>query len=181
MHPKNYTDEGIVLARRNFSEADRILSVYTLNHGRVSLVAKGVRKPLSRKRGHLEVFSYIRFGAAHGKSLDLMTEAETIDSFPEIRKNLKKTSVAYYFMEAIGRTTHEWEPNRELFGLTLEYLNHLKEKVNLKKLRLEFVYYLLTVLGFWPRGKPLLDPDVKMEEVTERHLSTIRIGKKLAI
>jgi len=179
MRPRNYTDEGIVLARRSYGEADRILSVYTLNHGRVSLIAKGVRKPSSRKRGHIEVFGYVHFSAAHGKSLDLMTEVEVIDAFSEVRKNLKKVSVAYYFMEAIGRTTHEGEPNRELFGLVLEYLNHLKAETSLKKLRLEFIYYLLSVLGFWPRGKPLLDPDAKLEEVTERRMSSARVGKRL--
>lgn len=168
-----------MLARRSYGEADRIISVYSLNHGRISLIAKSVRKPSSRKRGHLEVFGYVRFSAARGKGLDLMTEAEVIDAFPEIRKNLKKVAVAYYFMEAIGRTTHEEEANRELFGLALEYLNHLKLETSLKKLRLEFVYYLLSVLGFWPRGKPLLDPDAKLEEVAERRMSSARVGKKL--
>lgn len=179
MKPRSYSDEGIVLARRNYGEADRILSVLTKNHGRISFIAKGVRKPQSRKRGHIEIFSRINLQAVRGKSLDLITEAEVIDNFGEIRKNLKKVSLAYYFMEVIGRTTHENESHIEVFELILYYLNKLKIESQLKKLRLDFILRLLTVLGFWPKGKLLGNPDARLEEVIERQLSTLRVGKKL--
>lgn len=179
MKPRSYSNEGIVLARRNYGEADRILSVYTKNHGRISFIAKGVRRPASRKRGHIEIFSYIKLHGIKGKSLDLIIEAEIIDNFGEIRKNLKKVALAYYFMEVIGRTTHENEYHIEVFHLILKYLNKLKNEYQLKKLRLNFVFELLTCLGFWPKGKPLGTPDAKLEEVIERQLSTVRVGKKL--
>ena len=88
MLPHSYSEEGIVLARKNYGEADRIVSIYSQNHGRISSIAKGVRKLSSRKRGHLEVFSHIRFQAVNGKGLDLMTEVETVENFGEIRKSL---------------------------------------------------------------------------------------------
>lgn len=179
MRQHSYSDEGIVLARRNFGEADRILSVYTKNHGRLSLIAKGIRRPKSRKRGHLEVFSHVRFQAVTGRGLSLMTEAEVIDSFNQIRKNLKRVALAYYFMEVIGRTTHEEERNPEVFRLLLAYLEALKREKELKRLRLSFVLELLTTLGFWPKGKALSNPDLKLEEVIERQLSSVRVGKKL--
>jgi DNA repair protein RecO (recombination protein O) len=76
MKPKTYKTEGIVLARRNYSEADRIISVFSKGWGRISLLAKSVRKPKSRKRPHIEVFSYITFQAVKGKGIDLVTEVE---------------------------------------------------------------------------------------------------------
>ena len=179
MKPRSYTDEGIVLARRNYGEADRILSVYTKNHGRISYLAKGVRRPASRKRGHIEVFNQINFQAAHGRGLDIMLEAEIIENFPEIRKSLKKVSLAYYFMEVIGRITHEGEKNEELYSHILENVRTLKTETKLKNLRLNFILKLLTLLGFWPRGKPLLDVDTKLEEVIERNISSVRVGKRL--
>ena len=179
MTPRNYADEAVVLARRSYSEADRILSVYSKNHGRLSLIAKGVRRPISKKRGHLEVFNQIKFQAVHGRGLDLMTEAEIIDNFSEVRKSLKKVALAYYFMEVIGRTTHEGERHPELYASILKYLRILKTARELKKLRKQFVYEILTVLGFWPKGKMLTDPDVKLAEVTERNLSSVRVGKRL--
>lgn len=179
MKPRSYSDEGIVLARRNYGEADRILSVYTKNHGRASYMAKGVRRPVSRKRGHIEVFNQIKFQAASGRGIDLMTEAEIIDNFPEVRKSLKKVSLAYYFMEVIGRITHEGEKNEQLYSNVLENLRTLRSTKELKSLRLNFVLKLLTLLGYWPRGKALLSPDAKLEEVIERNISSVRVGKRL--
>jgi len=178
---RSYVDEAIVLTRRNFSEADRILSVFSKGHGRLSLLAKGVRRPSSRKRGHIEVFNRIKFQAVKGRGLDMMTEAEIIDSFEMVRKDLKKVALAYYFMEVIGRTIHEEEKNIELYGLLQDYLEKLKEDKKLLSLRKNFVYQALTILGFWPKGKDLPDPDSKLEEVTERQLNSARVGKKLVI
>jgi len=175
----SYSDEGIVLARRNYGEADRILSVYSKNHGRISALAKGVRKPVSRKRGHLEVFSRIKFQAVNGKGLDLLTEAETIDNFSGVRKSLPKTSLAYYFLEVVGRTTREAEPHPEVFELLAEFLSGLSKATRLKSYRLDFILRLLTVLGFWSKDKPLPDPDAKLSEVTERNFSSLRVGKRV--
>lgn len=179
MKPHSYSDEGVVLARRNFGEADRILVVYSKNHGRISLIAKAVRRPESRKRGHIEIFSRVAFQAATGKGLDLMTEAEVVDSFKDIRKNLKRVSLAYYFCEVIGKITHDGESNFEVYNLLAESLEILKTAKELKNLRLNFVLSLLTMLGFWPKGRLLIDPDQKLEEVIERQLTSVRVGKMM--
>ncbi len=179
MRGRTYSDEGFILARRTYGEADRILSVYTQNHGRLSLIAKGVRKLPSRKRGHIEVFNLIRFAAVRGKGLDLITEAETLKSFSEMRKSLNKVALAYFFMETIGRTTHENEKNLELFYLIDKYLNLLKEGVGLRKLKDSFIREELTLLGFWPEDRELPNPDEKLQEVTERYMGSIRVGKQL--
>lgn len=175
----SYSSEGIVLARRNYGEADRIISVYTKNHGRGSFMAKGIRRPKSRKRGHLEVFSYLRFQAVTGSGIDLMTEAEIIDDFKSIRKSLKKVSLAYYFCEVVGKITHEGESNTRLFDLLLENLERIKYESKLRNLRLNFILKLLILLGYWPAGKVLLDVDKKLAEVIERNLSTPRVGKMM--
>jgi len=180
MHSHSYSDEGIILARKNYSEADRILVVFSKNHGRISVLAKGVRKMGSRKRGHLEIFNHIKFQAVYGRGLDLITEAEIIENFTEVRKSLKRISLAYYFMEAVGRTTHDEEPHQELFDFILDYLNKLKTEIKLKDLRLTFIVKLLIILGFWPQGKTLINPEGKLEEVMERKLYSQRVGKKIA-
>jgi len=180
MKPHSYSSEGIVLARKNYGEADRILSVFCLNHGRISLIAKGIRRPKSRKRGHLEIFSHIKFHAVSGHGLDLMTEAEVIDNFAAVRKSLKKVSLAYYFCEVIGKITHEGETNENLFRLLIGNIERLKYETKLKDLRVDFVHELLTLLGFWPKGKVIFDVDKKLEEVIERQLYSKRVGKILS-
>lgn len=179
MRSKTYSSEGIVLARRNYSEADRIVIVYSKGYGKLGLIAKGVRRIKSRKGGSLEVFSYIRFSAARGKNLDILTETEIITSFPQIRKNLKKVSVAYYFIEVVGRLTHEEEKNELLFSLLLKYLKSLQKEEELKKLRTRFVKDIIVLLGYWPRNKKLDNPDQILEEITERSINSLGVGKKL--
>jgi DNA repair protein RecO (recombination protein O) len=179
MVPRRYSSEAVILARRNFSEADRILTVYTKHYGKLTLIAKGVRKPKSRKRGSVEVFSHIKFSAARGKNLDIVTEVEPVDTFEEIRDTLKKASVAYYIVEAVNKLTQEGEENKELFTLLVDYLNKLKASKSLKQLRLNFILKLLTNLGYWPKGKKLENPDEVIEDIIERELNSKRIGRKI--
>ncbi len=176
---RTYIDEGIILARRSLGEADRILSVYSKNHGRISLIAKGIRRLSSKKRGHLEVFGHIKFQATDQKSIGIITEVETINNFENIKKDLKKVALAYYFAEVIGKITHEHEKNNEIFSLLLNYLEKLKEAKNLKQLRFTFIEEILHVTGFWPKDKELFNHDQKLEEVLERNINSIRVGRKI--
>lgn len=179
MTPKRYSSEGIILARRNYSEADRILVIFSKNYGKISLIAKGVRKLNSRKRGHLEVFSHIKFAAAKGKNLDILTEAEIVDSFSKVRSELKKVAVAYYILEVVGRVTREDEKNDILYSNILKNLRMLKTSISLRNLRENFISQTLTILGFWPKGRKMDDPDKVLEEVVEREISSARVGKRL--
>ena len=77
----SFKTEGIILKRMNYGEADRILTIYTLHHGKIRAMAKGVRKLQSRKAGSLELFNHSVLFLIKGKNLDLVTEAQTIDLF----------------------------------------------------------------------------------------------------
>ncbi len=179
MQLRTYSSEGIILARRNFGEADRIVSVYSKDRGRIALLAKGIRRPKSKKRGHLEIFSLVRFAASQSRGIDLLVEAEMKDDFKRIRTSLPKISLAYYFCEVVGKITHEGEKNEDLFELIISYLSKLKTAKKLKDLRHEFVNELLILLGFWPEGKYLPDPDKVLEEVIEREIASARVGKRM--
>ncbi|OGM28819.1 DNA repair protein RecO [Candidatus Woesebacteria bacterium RIFCSPLOWO2_01_FULL_39_61] len=179
MRVKYYSSEGIVLAKKNYSEADRIIILLTRNWGKLHILAKGVRKPISKKRGSLEIFSRIRFSASQTKGLALITEVEIIDSFNSIRANLKKVAVAYFFMEVLGRVLHEGERHNDVYEITLSYIDKLRCGVKLGKLRADFIYKVLVSLGFWPKGKEMNNPDLVLEEVIERKVNSIRVGKRL--
>ncbi|HEX6977291.1 MAG TPA: DNA repair protein RecO [Patescibacteria group bacterium] len=176
---RSYSSQGIILARRNYGEADRVLSVMTDNLGRISLLAKGVRRPKSRKRGHIEVFNLVKFQASEGRGLGLMTEAEVINDYNKLRQDLKKMSVAYFFSEVIGKITREGEPHKELFGLLKDYLEEICTSSNLRQLRSEFTRKALVSVGFWPEGKKMDNPDYILEDVTERKMSSVRVGRKI--
>lgn len=176
---KKYTSRGIVLSRRNFSEADRILKIFTNDHGKVVLLAKGIRRLKSRKRGSLEIFSKIRFSASQTKTIDIITETVPEDLYLQIRNDLRRTSLAYYFVEIIDKVTADGERHDTLYDLVVEFMEKLKDSNNLKKLRLEFVYRVLVTLGYWPGGKELKNADEVLSEVLERKINSVRVGRKV--
>ena len=179
MLPKHYSSLGIILATRSFSEADRLIVVYSRNYGKVTLIAKGVRKPKSKKGRNIEVFNVIKLAAARGRSLDILTEVELINAHTKIRDDLKKTSIAYYFLEVIGRITQDEEENMKLYDTLADYLVRIEKTTKLKKLKNDFIYDVLVLVGFWPEGKKLDNPDYVLEDVLERQLTTKRVGKKV--
>ena len=126
MAHKSFSSEGVILLRKNYGEADRLLTIFSKYYGKVFLIAKGVRKPKSRKRGHIEIFSRIKFSCSKNDHFVLMNEAELIDSYEEIRKNLKKTALAYYFIEVISKIIQEDERHDDLYILLLKYFELLK-------------------------------------------------------
>jgi DNA repair protein RecO (recombination protein O) len=76
-----YRDEAIVLRTHKLGEADRIITLLTRHHGRVRAVAKGVRRTTSRFGSRLEPFTHVDLQLAEGRSLDTITQAETLTLF----------------------------------------------------------------------------------------------------
>ena len=73
-----YRDEAIVLRTQKLGEADRIITLLTRGSGRVRAVAKGVRRTTSRFGSRLEPFTHVDLQLAEGRSLDVVTQAETL-------------------------------------------------------------------------------------------------------
>jgi DNA repair protein RecO (recombination protein O) len=76
-----YRDEAIVLRTQKLGEADRIITLLTRGSGRVRAVAKGVRRTTSRFGSRLEPFTHVDLQIAEGRSLDVITQAETLEPF----------------------------------------------------------------------------------------------------
>ncbi len=179
MNYKSYSSEGFILGRRNFGEGDRILTLFTRDFGKISLIAKGVRKLTSRKRGGVEIFNHVKFSAIKGKSLDILTEVQVIDSFDEIRADLRRVSVGYYLCEVIGKITRDNEEHSEIFNVLKEYFKKLTISRNLKQLRMDFIHEVMVFLGFWPEGAKMDNPDLVLEGIIERKLNSSRVGRKM--
>ncbi len=175
----SFSTEGVILSRKNYGEADRLLIIYTKHYGKIFLLAKGVRKPNSRKRGHIEIFSKVKFSFTKNDHFVLMNEAELIDGYESVRVNLKKTSLAYYFVELISKVTQEDEKNTELYELIIKYFDILKNFTKLKNLRLDFIKEVLEILGYWPREKDMPNPDKVIESVLERQINSKRVGERM--
>lgn len=179
MKPRSYTSTGIILSKRNYGEADKIITIYSKDFGKITLMAHGVRRPKSRKRGHLEIFNYIKFQGNVSNGLDTLVEAVVIEDFAGIRKSLKKISLAYYFCEVISKITNDKERNYTIFNLLIISLKNLKVKNLYKQQRLAFIHNLLVITGYHPDGEKLVNHDLVLNSVIERGLNSQRVGKRL--
>lgn len=118
--------EAVVIRHSDFGEADRLLTLYTREHGKVRAVAKGARKIASRKAGHLEPFTRVKLQLAKGRDLFIVTQAETIDAYPALREDLTLTGYAAYVLELLDRFVPDEEAaSPSLFRLLTETLSRI--------------------------------------------------------
>ena len=93
-HERSFRTPAVILRRQDFGEADRLLVVLTPEHGKLRAIAKGARKPQSRKAGHIELFMRTKMLFARGRALDLVTQAELIDAYRPLREELVRVTYA---------------------------------------------------------------------------------------
>jgi len=123
---RSFRLEAVVLRHFDWGEADRLLTLYTRERGKVRAIAKGARKIKSRKAGHLEPFTRVTLQLARGRDLLIVTQAETIDAYQPLREDLVKTGYASYLVELLDRFTYEEESeNYNIFRLLTESLSRL--------------------------------------------------------
>jgi DNA repair protein RecO (recombination protein O) len=122
---RSFRVEAVVLRHNDWGEADRLLSLFTLELGKVRAVAKGVRKLRSRKAGHLEPFTRVNLLMARGRDTLLITQAETVDAYLPLREELLCTTYASYVVELLDRFTYEEGEHRGLYRLLVETLSRL--------------------------------------------------------
>jgi DNA repair protein RecO (recombination protein O) len=115
--------EAIVLRSIRFGEADRVLHLYTPGRGRISAIAKGVRKTKSRFGGRLEPFFRLDLLLHEGRS-DLMTVtgAETVAGFPRLREDARSLDGAARACEAVSRVFDDGDPHEGVFHLLANQL-----------------------------------------------------------
>lgn len=146
-----YRTEAVVLRRQDHGETDRLVTVYTPTLGKLVLRAKGVRKPTSRKAGHLELFAHSLLLVAKGHTWDLITQAEVIHPFPQVHEEMLRANYAYYVAELIDRFTTEHDENRPLFDLLVATLDRLDTLPKLDVTLRFFELRLLNLTGYQPQ------------------------------
>lgn len=150
--PRSFRAEAIVLRHADWGEADRILTLFTREQGKLRALAKGARKLLSRKAGHLEPFTRITVQLARGRDLPIVAQVETLDAYLPLREDLVKVGYAAYVLELIDRFTYDEEGNNPgIFRLLTETLERISKEADGW---LPVRYYemrLLDFLGFRPK------------------------------
>lgn len=143
--------EAIVLRHNDWGEADRFLFLFSRELGKIRAIAKGVRKPRSRKAGHLEPFTRVNLQLARGRDLYIITQAETVDAYQPVREEILLTTYAAYVVELIDRFTYEEGENRALYRLLTDTLARLSANLDPDLVVRYYEMRLLDLLGFRPQ------------------------------
>jgi DNA repair protein RecO (recombination protein O) len=149
--PRTHRVEAVVLRHNDWGEADRILTLFTKEMGKLRAVAKGVRKIRSRKAGHLEPFTHVNLLLAKGRDLPIVTQAETVEAYLPLRSALLLPTYASYIVELLDRFTYEEGENPALFRLAIDTLSRLSRGDSPDLVVRYYEIRLLDLVGFRPR------------------------------
>src|SRR5919199_407156 len=147
--PGLYKDEGVVLKTIKLGEADRIVTLYTRDNGKVRAVAKGVRKTKSRFGARLEPFTHVSLLIYRGRSLDTITGADILTSFDEVRCDYEKLMWAAAVAESVDKVSEEREQSFGVYSLLLAALAALAGDKGGSVVP-AFLIKLLSLSGFHP-------------------------------
>lgn len=145
-----FTDTGIILLRQEFREADRIVSLYTREHGRLNVRLPGVSRSTGKLKALSEPFAcadyriYIRRGGTIGT----VTGGKMLHVFPQIRRDLKRLALAFHYCELVYRLTPLHQPSEGKFNLLLTALQALEKHPVTPAMQAAFTLRLMTLAGF---------------------------------
>ncbi len=172
---RSFKTEGIVIKRKNYGEADRILTVLTKNRGKISVIAKGVRKISSRRSSHIELLNLSIFNLHDGR-MPILTEIETLNHHSGLKSDLERAGYAFYICELVDGLLPEHQENRAAFNLLQQVFYDLEITPDPRKRIKRFEEELIVLLGFWPREQIFLeDSESFIEGIMERKIKTRRI------
>lgn len=149
---RSFRTPALILKRRDFGEADRMLTIITPKHGRRDAIAKGARKPTSTKTGHVELFTRADMLVNVGRDLDIVSQAVMMEPYLELREQLERGAYASYVAELVIRFSAEddAEDDAALFDLVADTFARLCDEADIRLVVRYFEMRLLDLVGFRP-------------------------------
>ena len=145
-----YRTEAVVIGRLDLGETDRILTLFTPTNGKYRVIAKGIRRPQSRKAPHLELFNRSQVMLAKGRELDVVTGAESIEPHWQLRSDLDAFGQASYLVELLNQFTEDRQENGRAYELLCQSLTLLAEGTDSFTISRFYELALMTAVGFRP-------------------------------
>jgi len=167
-----YKTKGINLKSLPYGESNKILTIFTFDFGKISAIAKGARKTTSKFGVRMDSFACNDLMIAHGSSLDLISQCETIDTFYELRSNLILLEKAGYMCRIVNEVSTNKIKNEKLFDLLFSCLSMLKNGVNPEFVAALFDIRLMDIEGVFPT----LDRCVKCHKTVPGNIRNIRFN-----
>jgi len=143
-----YKTQGIIIKKSNLGEFDQLITVYTKEFGKILLKGKSIRKNQAKLKGHLELFLNVFLMVAPGKGFDIITGAETINSFPRLRNNLTSLFASFYLSELIDKMIPEPEKDEQIWKIIFLSFQKINSNNDIKIIVKNFERNLLNLLGY---------------------------------
>lgn len=147
---KIVSDAAVIIGLMDYGESDRLVTLFTREHGRISGIARGARKSVKRFGGSLELFASLTTSFLPRESLVAIRGVDLVTIYPGIRATLAGIAHAGYAVELVAALTPERYPNQRIFRLLTAYLEHLDRNVASPADRHFFEINLLNILGYRP-------------------------------
>lgn len=154
---RTYKATGINLKAMPLGEADRLVTILTKEWGLIRVVAPGARKQNSKLGGRSGLFVVNELLLAKGRSLDKISQAETVESYPGLSRDLSKLAASQYLAELVLCHALSEQPQAELYELFTEHLRRLEQLPNKTNVPLVLahlshgVFHLLALAGIAPQ------------------------------
>lgn len=151
---RTYQATGIVLKGMPLGEADRLVTILTREYGVIRAVVPGARKHKSRLRGRSELFVVNQLLIAKGRSLDKVTQAETLNSYRGLSKDLGKLTASQYLAELVLCLALSEQPQTEIYELLNEHFRRIEQLSTTNSLYAHLsqaVFHLLALAGVGPQ------------------------------
>ncbi len=146
-----YSAEAVVLRKVDYSEADRVLTLFTLERGKIPAIAKGVRRAKARMSGQLDVFAHGRMMLAEGRNMDVITQFQRLSSTRGVGEDVGRAAVASVVAEVADKVLEERHPQPELYRIVVAALAALGQGATPPLVELSlFLGGTLVELGYAP-------------------------------
>lgn len=146
-----YKAIGINIKCKPFGENDRLVTIITKDHGLIQAIAPGARKHRSRFSGRSELFVVNDLLIAKGRSLDKITQAETLESYPGLTQDLAKLAASQYLAEVILSYSKDDQPQADLFELLNVHLRRIEKSSAVLPHLCHAIFHILTLAGISPQ------------------------------
>ena len=159
---------AVVLARKNMREFDQTVSLYTRDVGKLEVLAKGIKKIVSKNSANLQTLSVVDVEIIQGKDIDYLGRVQPVRMFTGIYGDLDKIYLAQYIASLVDAHILAGEKDEAIFSLLIEFFDFLNtcEFINSHHLVTAFIFKLWHRLGF-------VDVDSEASEWVEANWSAI--------
>ncbi|MBI5078748.1 DNA repair protein RecO [Candidatus Saganbacteria bacterium] len=156
-----YKIKSISLKNKAFSESDKLVTLFSRERGKIKVVAKSARRVPSRFGGRVEAFTYADCYIAKGRSLDILSQCEVIESFQSVRDDAPALISGLYLLRLVDAGTLEGQQHPELFDLLLRGLMTLKAEKNPRLVEAGFEKAFVRLEGIYRQG---IEPRYSLSE-----------------